>query len=150
MSIFGLFVSLRLRSSDSPQKRRAVTFCSCVILVLSVGVYIWNFPLPHRNASWLVHQFVLGAAAQGKFWAAEALLLADAKPKDKIELRALASQLGLDQDRLWEEIDTRKYDPLISRDLVQAGKIGVTGTPTFVIGNRKLDGADGVRAFDKH
>jgi protein-disulfide isomerase len=115
----------------------------------AVQVRFRNFPLPNRNASWLVHQFVLGAAAQGKFWAAEALLLADAKPKNKIELKVLASQLGLDQNRLWAEIDTRKYDPLISRDLVQAVKLGVTGTPTFVIGNRKLDGADGLRAFDK-
>ena len=41
LSIFGLFVFLRLRPDDSAQKRRAVMF-SCVILVLSLGTYIWS------------------------------------------------------------------------------------------------------------
>jgi protein-disulfide isomerase len=115
----------------------------------SVRVQFRSFPLPNRDVSMLLHEFALAAADQGKFWAAEALLLADDNPKDRKELDTLASQLGVDQNRLWKEIESGKYVAYITRDLLHAKEIGVTGTPTFVVGDKKLDGVNGLQMLDK-
>ena len=77
----------------------------------------------------------------------ESLLLADAKPKDREELKDIAAQVGLDQDKLWAELDAHKYAPIIVRDLSKAKRPGITGTPTFVVGTQKLDGVNGLAAL---
>jgi 2-hydroxychromene-2-carboxylate isomerase len=77
----------------------------------------------------------------------ESLLLADPKPKDREELKIIVSQAGIDQNRLWAEVDGHKYAPHISYDLAQAKRMGVFGTPTFVVGDKKLDGVDGLAAI---
>jgi protein-disulfide isomerase len=113
----------------------------------AVQVQFKNFPLRNHDSAMLVHEFALAAAAQGKFWSIESLLLADPKLKDREELKILASQAGIDQNRLWAEVDAHKYASLISNDLVEAKRIGVSGTPTFVVGDKKLDGVDGLAAI---
>jgi len=111
-----------------------------------VRVEFKNFPLQNHDSAMLVHEFALAAAAQGKFWSVESLLLADPKPMDREELKIVASQAGIDQNRLWAEVDAHRYASLISNDLMQARRIGVSGTPTFVVGDKKLDGVDGLAA----
>ncbi len=112
-----------------------------------VSVEFKNFPLStHRNAG-LVHEFALAAGAQGKFWQVESLLLADPKPKDRKELEVIASQVQLDQKTLWTEVDAHRYAPLISHDLAEAKQRGVSGTPTFLVSGKKLDGVDGLAAL---
>jgi protein-disulfide isomerase len=113
----------------------------------AVQVEFKNFPLQNHDSAMLVHEFALAAAAQGKFWPIESLLLADPKPKDRDELKALASQAGIDQHRLWAEVDAHKYASFISNDLMQARRMGVSGTPTFVVGGEKLDGVDGLASI---
>jgi protein-disulfide isomerase len=109
-----------------------------------VQIEFKNFPLRAHSSAMLVHEFALAAAAQGKFWPMESLLLADSKPKDREELTNLAAQAQLDQDKLWAEVDGHKYAPIILRDLAEANRDGISGTPTFVIGNQKLDGVNGL------
>jgi protein-disulfide isomerase len=114
----------------------------------AVNVQFRNFPLPNRKDSTLVHEFALAAAGQGKFWSTVTLLLADKKPKDRNELRLLAAEAGLDQSRLWAEINAKRYMANISSDLRRGGTLGVRGTPTFVVGAKKLDGVNGLRMLD--
>jgi protein-disulfide isomerase len=113
----------------------------------NVLVEFKNFPLQNHAKAMLVHEFALAAAAQGKFWAVESLLLADPKSKDREELRNVASQAELDQEKLWVEVDGHKYAPIISRDLIEAQSLGILGTPTFVVGDKKLDGVNGLSAI---
>jgi 2-hydroxychromene-2-carboxylate isomerase len=65
---------------------------------------------------------------------------------DREELKVVASRAGIDQNRLWAEVDAHRYVSLISNDLMQARRIGVSGTPTFVVGDKKLDAVDGLAA----
>lgn len=113
-----------------------------------IQVRFRNFPLATREHSMLLHQFALAAAAQGKFWLTQTLLLADTNPKDRAELTRLAAQAGLDQKKLWAEVDAGKYAPVVAFDLRKAKQVGVAGTPTFVVGEQKLDGIDGLRSLD--
>ncbi len=114
----------------------------------AVRVEFKNFPLQSHPSALLVHEFALAAAAQGKFWTVESLLLSDPKPKDREELKALAFQAGIDQRRLWSEVNANKYASFISNNLKEARKAGVTGSPTFVVGDRKLDGVNALSALD--
>jgi protein-disulfide isomerase len=109
-----------------------------------VQIEFKNLPLQIHATAMLVHEFALAAAAQGKFWPVESLLLADSKAKDREELRNLAVQAQLDQSKLWAEVDGHKYAAVIFRDLAEANRLGISGTPTFVIGNKKLDGVNGL------
>jgi protein-disulfide isomerase len=108
----------------------------------NVRVEFKNFPLQNHGSAMLVHEFVLAAAAQGKFWPVESLLLADSNIKDRAELKALASQAHLQQDQLWADIDSHKFAPMISRDVAEGKRLGVSGSPTFLVGDRKLDGVN--------
>jgi protein-disulfide isomerase len=110
----------------------------------NVQVQFKNFPLPNHDDAMLVHEFALAAAAQGKFWLVEGLLLADPKQKDRRELENIATQAQIDQSKLWADVSSHKYQPLISRDLADATRVGVLGTPTFVVADKKLDGVDGL------
>ena len=107
-----------------------------------VKVEFKNFPLRTHPFAMIVHEFAVAAAAQGKFWEVEALLLADAKPIDRAQLKNIARQAQLDQKLLWSDLDSHLYAAFIERDLAQAKQRGVTGTPTFVVDGRKLDGVN--------
>ncbi|MFZ0319756.1 MAG: thioredoxin domain-containing protein [Candidatus Sulfotelmatobacter sp.] len=110
----------------------------------NVLVEFKNFPLQNHSTAMLVHEFALAAAAQGKFWPVESLLLADPKSKDREELKNVAKQAQLDEEKLWAEVDSHKYASAISRDLMEANALGVSGTPTFVVGDQKFDGVNGL------
>lgn len=109
-----------------------------------VQVRFRNFPLPNHDNAYLVHEYVLAAAAQGKFRQAESLLIADPRIKDRDELKRLSSALHLDQDRLWKEVDAKKYQPLIESDMAHAKQMGIAGSPVFVYEGKKFDGVDGL------
>lgn len=109
-----------------------------------VSVRFKNFPLPTHPEATIVHEFALAAAAQGKFWEVESLLLADREPKGRQELKVIASEAQLDEKKLWEEVDAHKYFPIITLDLLEAKRRGVSGTPTFIVGDKQLDGTNGL------
>src|SRR5207244_3460188 len=78
--------------------------------------------------------------AQGMFWEMyDALLAAEGLAKETVESHA--ARLGLDADRLADELRRRVHAPRIIRDVVSADKSGVTGTPTFFVNGRRHYGA---------
>ena len=48
----------------------------------------------------------------------------------------LARGSGLDVDRLTEALEDDRYEPELTATTEQARRLGITGTPTFVFGNR--------------
>jgi predicted DsbA family dithiol-disulfide isomerase len=58
-----------------------------------------------------------------------------------MHLRRYAEDLGLDVDRLWQDLHDRVYAPRVSRDVTSADESGVSGTPTFFINGRRHQGA---------
>ena len=56
------------------------------------------------------------------------------------DLRALALEAGLDPDAAIAAADDPKYLSRIDRRRAEAEDLGVTGIPTFVIGNRGVVG----------
>ncbi len=86
----------------------------------------------------------LAAAAQGKFQAFHDALYA-AGPLSDATIAAAASGAGVDL----KAADTKRLDAEIARNLDTAAKLGMSGTPSWVIGNRVLSGALPIEELEK-
>ena len=53
----------------------------------------------------------------------------------------IARAVGLDVDRLAEDMEDPAIEAAIARNLELANALGITGTPSFVIGDRVVPGA---------
>ncbi|MFD7623491.1 DsbA family protein [Streptomyces sp. NPDC059802] len=114
-------------------------------------VRLRHFPLEKHKHAYAAAQAAEEAAAQGKDWPyIEAVLAstADLARTGEPLLVEVARELGLDA----EEMDTALIDGrhmlIVDADQAEGKAIGVTGTPTYVIGDERLDGGrsqDGLR-----
>ena len=77
----------------------------------------------------------LAAATQGRFGKFHDALYA-AGPVSDATIRAAATQAGV----TFDGVDTKRIDAEIARNLDTASKLGMTGTPSWVIGDRVLQG----------
>ncbi|MGE3546067.1 MAG: DsbA family protein, partial [Kofleriaceae bacterium] len=66
---------------------------------------------------------------------------------DRIGVELIARQLGLDMVRFRADLDTRVYRRQIEADVAVARALGVTGTPTFFINGRPIQGGQRLKAF---
>lgn len=108
-----------------------------------IEVRLRHFPLERHKHAYAAAQAVEEAAAQGKDWPyIEAVLTrtADLGRTGEPLLIEVAEELGLDA----EEFDTALIDGrhmlIVDADQAEGKAIGVTGTPTYVIGGERLDG----------
>ncbi len=105
--------------------------------------YVWrHLPLNdvHPNAQ-IAAEASEAAAAQGAFWEMHDILLDHQGELRVKDISAYARRLGLDADRLVEELRGRQYEPRISRDVTSADESGVSGTPSFFVNGRRHYGA---------
>jgi protein-disulfide isomerase len=101
-----------------------------------------HLPIPERHPlAPLAAEASEAAAAQGRFWEYHDALYA-AQPKLSREtMLALAADLGLDADRVGEEVDSGVHRPRVERDLASAERSGATGTPSFFVNGARFFGA---------
>ena len=86
----------------------------------------------------------LAAASQGKFMAFHDALYA-AGPLNDTTIATAAARAGVNV----RNVDTKPLDAEINRNLETASKLGMTGTPSWVIGNRVLSGALPIEELEK-
>lgn len=108
-----------------------------------IDIRLRHFPLEKHKHAFAAAQAAEEAAVQGKGWPyAEAVLARTAELDSGGEavLLDVARELGLDV----EEFDTALIDGrhilIVDADQAEGKAIGVTGTPTYVIGDERLDG----------
>ncbi|MFF0055451.1 DsbA family protein [Streptomyces microflavus] len=108
-----------------------------------VEIRLRHFPLEKHKHAYAAAQAAEEATAQGQDWPyVEALLArtADLGRTGEPVLLDVAHELGLDA----EEFDTALIDGrhllIVDADQAEGKAIGVTGTPTYVIGDERLDG----------
>lgn len=82
----------------------------------------------------------LAAEKQGRFKDFH-LALMGAKELNEAAIVSIAGRLGLDADRLVKDMDSEDVQRTIEANAQLAGELGITGTPSFVIGNKLLPGA---------
>ncbi len=81
------------------------------------------------------------AADQGRFWEMYDVLLGhqgDLRPED---VARYADELGLDSERVTEELRRRAHVGRVAEDVASADESGVSGTPTFFVNGRRHYGA---------
>lgn len=64
-------------------------------------------------------------------------------------LRQIASNAGLDADAMAGAVKSGKHLPALEKAKEDAARLGVTGVPTFFIGDKKLVGAQPLDVFRK-
>jgi Na+/H+ antiporter NhaA len=105
--------------------------------------YVWrHLPLPdvHPQAR-LAAEAAEAAAAQGKFWEMHDLLLTHQEHLRLADLLGYAGELGLDTERVHEELKRRTHESRVARDVESADLSGVAGTPTFFVNGQRHYGA---------
>lgn len=88
------------------------------------------------------------AADQGKYWEMHERLFSNQKALAAAELVAHAQALGLGTDEFKGCLDGGKHSARVRGDLEEAQRLGVTSTPTFLVGVVEPDGTH-VRAARK-
>ncbi len=94
--------------------------------------------------SMLDAEALVAAQAQGGYFALQAALMGDAATPSKPRIRALAVAVHLDPDRLLADMDGTAVHDRLAANLALAQALGVTGTPTLVIGDTLTSGAMGL------
>ncbi|MGH2577963.1 MAG: DsbA family protein [Solirubrobacterales bacterium] len=102
---------------------------------------VWrHFPDPelHPGAD-LAAELSELAAESGEFWQAHSLLLAGRERFSAEDLLSVARRLDLDLSDVESALRDRTYRERVLEDVAGAKKAGVHATPTFFLGNERLD-----------
>ncbi len=87
----------------------------------------------HKNA-FKASESAHCAGEQNKFWEMHDRLFENQKSLEPANLSEHAQAIGLDTKKFQQCLDSGKYAAEIRKDIGDANKIGITGTPTIVIG----------------
>jgi protein-disulfide isomerase len=108
-----------------------------------------NFPLQSHAHAWPAAEAAMCAGAQGKFWPMhDALFTTQAQwevlPSPTAVFDSLARASGVEM-RSWRDcVSTGKMKSLIAADQDRASRAGANATPSFMIGDKILAGAQSI------
>ena len=100
-----------------------------------------DFPLEsiHPNA-FKAAEASYCADEQGKYWEMHDRLFANQQTLGVKDLPNHAKELGLDEAKFQQCLESGKYAARIRKDLTDGQKLGITGTPGFFIGVTDANG----------
>ena len=104
-----------------------------------------DFPLPSHDKAELVHHAAACAGEQGGFWAMHDVLFRNQgawvrSRRPKQVLRDLAEAIGLDVKQYDDCMGSNRYAARIAATKADAVAVGVSSTPSFVIGGLLISG----------
>jgi protein-disulfide isomerase len=105
-----------------------------------------NFPLASHAYAWPSAESAMCAGEQGKFWEMHDALFTtqlrwETQPSPQAVFDSLAGATGVDLPRWRDCVKSGKMRPLIQADHDRAQRAGASATPSFMIGNQLLVGA---------
>jgi protein-disulfide isomerase len=108
-----------------------------------------NRPLEIHPEAMLLHEAALAANAQGKFWQMHDLIIASPQKDTRQDVMAYAQRIGLDMERFQNDLNSRKYRPVIERDMQEAQRRAVLGSPVFFLNSTRVDGVQSEKLFEE-
>jgi thiol-disulfide isomerase/thioredoxin len=111
-----------------------------------VNLVYRDYPLPFHEHARPAAEAANCANAQGKFWPYHQKLWA-ASDLSTDKLKAMAGELGLDQQKFDDCLAKAQFKADIDKDIADGSAVGVTGTPAFFINGRMLSGAQPFEKF---
>ena len=106
----------------------------------SVRVVLIEFPILGEESKY-ASRAAIASRFQGKYMAFHDAMMAHRGNLDDETVLDLAEDAGIDIDKLKEDMASPEVEALIQRHYQLADKLGVTGTPAFVIGQELVPGA---------
>ena len=103
----------------------------------TVKVAFKNMPLRFHKFADPSARAALAAHKQGKFWEFHDKLFAVEKLSDEA-INNVAVELQLDMAQFNKDMNSPEIRQMVNKDLLDAQKAGVTGTPTIFINGKKL------------
>ncbi len=104
-------------------------------------------PLPFHPHGEMAALAAEAARAQGKFWEMHDQLYANQKALDRESLEKYAAAIGLDLARFKADLDAALGKDRLRRDMDDARRFGVDGSPTFFLDGRPLTGNQPLAVF---
>jgi protein-disulfide isomerase len=83
----------------------------------------------------------IAAGKQGKYWEVHRAMLEAKGVMNEANALAIAGKLGLDIDKLKKDMASPEVEAEIKKSEALAKKMGVNGTPHFLVGDRAIPGA---------
>ncbi|HUM09657.1 MAG TPA: thioredoxin domain-containing protein [Myxococcaceae bacterium] len=108
-----------------------------------------QFPLSFHPHAAKAAEASLCAADQGKFWEYHDVLFKNQKKLEPTELKAHASEVGLDGQKFGQCLDSGDKKKAVDADQQAGLQAGVGGTPAFFINGIFLNGAQPIDEFKK-
>jgi protein-disulfide isomerase len=108
-----------------------------------VRFYSRDLPLDFHANAMRAAQAARCAADQGKFWQLRDVMGANPDKLDMDHIVGFATNLKLDIPSFRTCVESNKYKESVQSDVMEAMKIGASGTPAFVVGKSAGDGVDG-------
>jgi len=97
-----------------------------------------------------MHPFARKAAAaalaannQGKYWEFSHKLFENSSNLSDSKIQDIAQQLGLDVEKFNRDLNDASVQYLINKDISEAGKASVQGTPTIFVNGKALKNRGG-------
>jgi protein-disulfide isomerase len=105
--------------------------------------YSRDLPLDFHANAMRAAQAARCAGEQGKFWQLRDVMGANPDKLDMDHIVAFATDVKLDIPTFRACVDGNKYKESVQSDVMEAMKIGASGTPAFIVGKSTPDGVDG-------
>jgi protein-disulfide isomerase len=97
-----------------------------------------EFPLRNHRYARKAAAAALAADQQSKFWEYQQELFKNSNQLSDQKIQEIARQLGLDEERFRKDMNDPKIAAKINKDMEDANKAGVRGTPTISVNGRLL------------
>jgi len=101
-----------------------------------------HFPLPFHSNARPASAAALFAGRHGKFWQMHDLIFKNSEALTMNNLKGFAIYLGLDPKALESSVTGQAFKAVIDKDIEDAAKAAVTGTPTVFINGKRVPRRD--------
>ena len=117
-----------------------------------VKVAYVNYPLGQHQNAIITAQAAMCASAQNKFWQYHDALFNsqstwETMPDPRAVLDSLAKNVGVDMKSWGQCVDSKKMLAIVQADRDRLSQAGVQSTPSFLIGDEMLAGAQPIEAM---
>ena len=113
----------------------------------SVRLVFKHNPLPMHPDAPLAHRASIAADQQDRFWDMHDKIITNIRNLSRSTLIGHARDLELDVARFLRDLDSEELMAQLDRDIAEASRLGITGTPTFFINGSLVSGAQPYENF---
>jgi protein-disulfide isomerase len=97
------------------------------------------YPLPKHTHGEMAARAAFAAKLQGRYWEMERALFENQEKLSVEKINEIAEELGLDMQKFRADAQSPAAKKVIDRDMADADRAGLSGTPFILINGREFD-----------